>query len=449
MKNIFNSLKGILGNEQDPLLGAIKKAMRILAYDYETDNDGKSITCLFPADNALRYKSRLLLRPDEKSIFLCYTIHARRCRHDQPFQDPKSRAALAGYKFRSGAESLDIMQSLPQDAANPQAVAEAIQKIRATALTVYTDAGIPEDPDEAIDFNGVSAKAIKDEMLLYKCFKDVRVSDKRVYSEVQARSANDGTALWGFGIAFCRNGSDGIDCRFYYNTIALPQAPAERLAENFAAAFGLKGRLAYAPAETSFTVTSDTLTKPLVSRYVELLTKAVGNLWDDINQTVDDEHGRLVAERKRQQEAAKAKEREAERERELQKEFTLRLSGDIALRQIQKIFSDGYPFLKLNFYLVKTAQSASRNEYIQSLDPDLALAQIRSFRGECQVSIYGQSTPQDIEKEFRDKSGLVVKVCYENPDGESFYISPRNELHAVCLYDINTRLAELGYKRLA
>ena len=44
MKNIFNSLKGILGNEQDPLLGAIKKAMRILAYDYETDNDGKSIT---------------------------------------------------------------------------------------------------------------------------------------------------------------------------------------------------------------------------------------------------------------------------------------------------------------------------------------------------------------------------------------------------------------------
>lgn len=425
MKNIFNSLKGILGNEQDPLLGNVKKAMRILAYDYETDNDGKSVTCLFPANNALRYKSRLILRPDEKGIFLCYTIHARRCRHDQPFQDPKSRAALAGYKFRSGAESLDIMQSLPQDAANPQAV------------------------DEAIDFNGVSAKAIKDELLQYKCFKDVRVSDERIYSEVQARSANDGTALWGFGIAFCRNGSDGIDCRFYYNTIALPQAPAERLAKNFAAAFGLKGRLAYAPAEASFTVTSDTLTKPLVSRYVELLTKAVGNLWDDINQTVDDEHGRLVAERKRQQEAAKAKEREAERERELQKGFTLRLSGGIALRQIQKIFSDGYPFLKLNFYLVKTAQSASRSEYIQSLDPDLTLAQIRSFRGECQVSINGQSTPQDIEKEFRDKSGLVVKVCYENPDDESFYISPRNELHAVCLYDINTRLAELGYKRLA
>ena len=98
---------------------------------------------------------------------------------------------------------------------------------------------------------------------------------------------------------------------------------------------------------------------------------------------------------------------------------------------------------------MKTAQGAKKSESISHIDADLTLDQVRSFRGESQLDIYGKSTPQSLEKEFRSKSGLVAKVCYETKEGESFYISPQNELYTTCLYDINASLAANGYKKLS
>lgn len=448
MKNFFNSLKSMLGGDQDPRMSAIKKAMHSLGYDCKVSDDKKYASCEFPADNNLRYKSEVSLRLTEEDIDLTYIIYAKRIRHDAPFQDPKSKAALKGYHYQSGRDELHIWKHLPQDTTKSKDIAEAIRQIRATALAVYTDAGIPEDPNEAIDFNGVSAKTIKEKLQLYKCFRLVLVSEERVYSESTAHRAPGEDPLWGFGVNFSRNGANGIDCKFYYTTLPLPQETAEKLANRFGHSFNLKGRLSYGPTETSFTISANTLTEQLVEKYIDLTMDAIRDLWSDIDQAVVEVYNRAIMEAERQKAIAEAKAREEARQRKLNKGYTLTLRGGTTIRKIQKYFGEDYPYLKLNFYLVKTAQDAKKSESISHIDADLTLSQVRSFRGNCQVEIYGKSTPQSLEKEFRSKSGLVAKVCYKTKEGESFYISPQNELYTTCLYDINASLAANGYKKL-
>ena len=438
MKNFFNSLKSMLGGDQDPRMSAIKKAMHSLGYDCKVSDDKKYASCEFPADNNLRYKSNVSLRLTEEDIDLTYTIYAKRIRHDAPFQDPKSKAALKGYHYQSGCDELSIWKHLPQDTTKSKDIAEAIRQIRATALAVYTDAGIPEDPNEAIDFNGVSAKTIKEKLQLYKCFRLVLVSEERVYSESTTHRAPGEDPLWGFGVNFSRNGANGIDCKFYYTTLPLPQETAEKLANRFGHSFNLKGRLSYGPTETSFTISANTLTEQLVEKYIDQTMDAIRDLWSDIDQAVVEVYNRAIM-----------KAREEARQRKLNKGYTLTLRGGTTIRKIQEHFGEDYPYLKLNFYLVKTAQGAKKSKSISHIDADLTLDQVRSFRGECQIDIYGKSTPQSLEKEFRSKSGLVAKVCYETKEGKSFYISPQNELYTTCLYDINASLAANGYKKLS
>lgn len=108
MKNFFNSLKSMLGGDQDPRMSAIKKAMHSLGYDCKVSDDKKYASCEFPADNNLRYKSEVSLRLTEEDIDLTYTIYAKRIRHDAPFQDPKSKAALKGYHYQPGCDELYI-----------------------------------------------------------------------------------------------------------------------------------------------------------------------------------------------------------------------------------------------------------------------------------------------------------------------------------------------------
>ena len=424
MKNLLNSLKSMLGGDQDPRMNAIKKAMHSLGYDCKVSDDKKYASCEFPADNNLRYKSEVSLRLTEEDIDLTYTIYAKRIRHDAPFQDPKSKAALKGYHYQSGCDELYIWKHLPQDTTKSKDIAEAIRQIRATALAVYTDAGIP-DPDEAIYFNGVSAKTIKDKLRLYKCFKEIHVSEERVYSESTAHRAPGEDPLWGFGVNFSRNGANGIDCKFYYTTLPLPQETAEKLANRFGHSFNLKGRLSYGPTETSFTISANTLTEQLVEKYIDLTMDAIRDLWSDIDQAVVEVYNRAIKEAERQKAIAEAKAREGARQRKLNKGYTLTLRGGTTIRKIQEYFGEDYPYLKLNFYLVKTAQGAKKSKSISHIDADLTLDQVRSFRGECQIDIYGKSTPQSLEKEFRSKSGLVAKVCYETKEGKSFYISPK------------------------
>ena len=187
--------------------------------------------------------------------------------------------------------------------------------------------------------------------------------------------------MWGFGIDFRHNKSGGIDCKSYYNTIALPQELAEKLADRFGDSFGLEGVQAYGPTEVSFTARANTLDAQFVEKYIDLTMDAIRDLWSDIDQAVVEVYNRAIMEAERQKAIAEAKAREEARQRKLNEGYTLTLRGGTTIRKIQEYFGEDYPYLKLNFYLVKTAQDAKKSESISHIDADLTLDQVRSFRG--------------------------------------------------------------------
>ncbi len=55
--------------------------------------------------------------------------------------------------------------------------------------------------------------------------------------------------------------------------------------------------------------------------------------------------------------------------------------------------------------MVKTGQQADRDGGTISYYPsETTIGEIRSFKGECTISIEGGSTPESLEREFRRKT---------------------------------------------
>ena len=454
MGSIFSALKNVLGSGQDKRMGYIKKAMKSLGYKCE--DHGKYIMHDFAPSDTLRYKSHIVLRPndEDETINLVYTIYGKRIRHDEPFQSPKSRELIKGYRYQATPDYLLLSVTLDGESTTPDSIAGATKRIISTGLAVYTDAGIPEDPEEGIDFNGVSAKAIKDELAVSGLLNNIVASEECVYGESNYFFSEDKTKLMTVGIRFEKSGSSGTSCTGYFRIMELPLEQVKELAEKFASQFKAAGKLEYTTTGISYTMTfPNGLDKELLNNCVNYVGYRIGGVIEDINNAVLDEYKRRILERMEQEEQARiqreqelARAREAERARGLSQSFTLTLSGDMTVRKVQEYFNEDYPYLRLGFYLVKTADAAKRDGgTITPIESESTLGQIRSFRGECEVSISGDSTPQSLEKEFRSKSGLVIKVCYNDEDDHRYYISNNCDEYKTCIYDLNREFKERGY----
>lgn len=171
------------------------------------------------------------------------------------------------------------------------------------------------------------------------------------------------------------------------------------------------------------------------------------NLWGGIYELVEyskeqeAERQRLAAERERKAEI------EA-REEELDASFTYKLRSGGTVRGLQEAFTEDYPYLRIGVYMVKTGQSADRNGgEISSYDSDTSFGDIRSFKGDCVVEIEGRSTPQSLEKQFREVSGLVIKICYNDEDDKRYYISKDDSEYKKHICDINREFREAGYNK--
>lgn len=163
----------------------------------------------------------------------------------------------------------------------------------------------------------------------------------------------------------------------------------------------------------------------------------------------------IAAERERQrQREAEERERQrrreeearAERERNLSAWFTYTLRSGGTIRKLQESFTEDYPYLRICVFMVKTGQQADRTGgTIMPYSSDTTFGQIKSFKGECTIRIEGRSTPESLEREFRTKSGLVIKICYNDKTDARIYISKDNSDHKKCIFDLNRRYKELGY----
>ena len=171
---------------------------------------------------------------------------------------------------------------------------------------------------------------------------------------------------------------------------------------------------------------------------------------EERRRRAEEQARRQAEEARRQAQDARRREREAaqEREDELSAYFTLTLRPTTTVRKLQEWFTEDYPYLRLGFYMVKTGQAADRSgDTISSYSSDTVLGDIRSFKGECQVTIRAGASPKDIEKEFRSKSGLVVKICYNDEDDNRYYISNDSDYYTTPILDLNRDFRKAGFNK--
>ncbi|MDE6467539.1 MAG: hypothetical protein K2L28_01425 [Muribaculaceae bacterium] len=163
--------------------------------------------------------------------------------------------------------------------------------------------------------------------------------------------------------------------------------------------------------------------------------RSLGNKADDVII----EHNRKVKEYNDKQEAI------ASAEADLNARYWMEIDSGTEVRWIQKTFNEWFPYLRLGIFMVKTGQSADRNgDSISSYDLDTTMQQIRSFKSGGRLTIYGRSTPADVEREFRSRFGLVVKVCYTDPNKHRYYISKTASLYKKSLVEIERQFKKEG-----
>lgn len=172
------------------------------------------------------------------------------------------------------------------------------------------------------------------------------------------------------------------------------------------------------------------------------------NLWAGIYDLIQYET-RQEAERKRREEEERER-REAEakaaREEELDAGFTYKLRAGGTIRKLQEAFTEEYPYLNIGVYMVKTGVKADREGgTISSYDSGTKFCDIRSFKGDCTVEIEGRSTPQSLEKHFREVSGLVIKIGYNDEDDNRYYISKDQSNYTKHICDLNREFRKAGY----
>lgn len=174
-----------------------------------------------------------------------------------------------------------------------------------------------------------------------------------------------------------------------------------------------------------------------------IMPKASALQLEEINKAIEKEN-KAIEERN------KERERELQRQRDAMRNysFSLNLYSNVSIRAIQEVFTHQLTYLRIGFYMVKTAKQANTSGgTIESIDSKTCLGNIRSFKSDKRFTIYGKSTPKEIEAGIRSSTGLTVKIGYNDENDERFYISPQNRSYTTAICDINEEFRSNGYQR--
>lgn len=146
-------------------------------------------------------------------------------------------------------------------------------------------------------------------------------------------------------------------------------------------------------------------------------------------------------------EASKREEQaKLEREQGLSQIYAQNLTSEITIRRVQENFTEDYPYLRMGFFLVQTGKSADRSGgTITAISNDTPLGKIRSYKYSAKVTISGSDTPETLEKKFRDSTGLVIKICYNDENDNRYYISKGETNYTTKIYDLNEKFKKAGY----
>lgn len=88
----------------------------------------------------------------------------------------------------------------------------------------------------------------------------------------------------------------------------------------------------------------------------------------------------------------------------------LQINNKTKIIDLQKVFSDAYPYLKIEFYS-KPHREKQLSSAKDRISPGEIFSELDSFKGRNYINIGENRTVADVEAEFYDKFGIAVQVC--------------------------------------
>jgi hypothetical protein len=91
----------------------------------------------------------------------------------------------------------------------------------------------------------------------------------------------------------------------------------------------------------------------------------------------------------------------------------ININDNTTLREIQEVFSNYYPFLKIRFYSQRHKKyEASPEQY--EIDPDILIGDIKALHVAGLLEILPLYRVSDVEQEFQERFGLSAQIlCKE------------------------------------
>lgn len=93
----------------------------------------------------------------------------------------------------------------------------------------------------------------------------------------------------------------------------------------------------------------------------------------------------------------------------------LQINKKTKIKDLQKIFSDAYPYLKIEFYN-KPHREKELSSVKDRISPGKIIGELDNFKGRDSINISKDRTVADMEAEFYDKFGIAVQVSRRTGD---------------------------------
>ncbi len=93
----------------------------------------------------------------------------------------------------------------------------------------------------------------------------------------------------------------------------------------------------------------------------------------------------------------------------------LEINDKTSLREIQKVFSDFYPYLKIEFYSKRHKKYEASDED-REIEPDILIGDIKAAHVAGVLEILPLSRVWEVEKEFQERFGLHIQIFRKAKD---------------------------------
>lgn len=130
----------------------------------------------------------------------------------------------------------------------------------------------------------------------------------------------------------------------------------------------------------------------------------------------------------------------------------IEINDNTSFRQIQEVFSDFYPYLKMEFYR-KRHKKYESSEETDWIDPNTAIGDIKQTHVSGVLEIRPLYKVADVEKEFQQRFGLSVQILRKEKNGweqttgmDDFTLKELNEIGRNSSDEIIISEYEEGFK---